>query len=196
MTQEALVTPQEVDLYSPLDPSALPNDPVLLKQLLLQLLALLRKETKRREDVERNMDLLLRKLTSARSEPPSAGQLQLFETIVADLSAPAKNDAEASPGTEPEPKKKCRPHGRRKPPAHLEELEVVHDLPPDLKRELGEANLVPLPDVVSYQYEYQPGKLVVHKQTGASTRTITQARRSADRSRDGDALDSACFLRS
>ena len=161
MTQEAHVTPQDVDLYSPLDPSALPNDPVLLKQLLVQLLALLRKETKRREDVERNMDLLLRKLTSPKSEPPSADQLQLFETVAAEMASPVKNDTPATPITEPEPKKKCRPHGRRKPPAHMQELEVVHDLPADLKRELGEANLVPLPDVVSYQYEYQPGKLVV-----------------------------------
>jgi len=161
MTQEALVTPQEVDLYSPLDPSALPNDPVLLKQLLVQLLSLLRMETKRREDVERNMDLLLRKLTSARSESPSAGQLPLFETIAAEISSPVKNDPAATAGTEAEPKKKCRPHGRRKPPAHLEEVEVVHDLPADLKRKLGEANLVPLPDVVSHQYDYRAAKLVV-----------------------------------
>jgi hypothetical protein len=35
-----------------------------------------------------------------------------------------------------------------KPPPLVEEVEVVHDLPADLKRELGEANLVPLPDVV------------------------------------------------
>jgi transposase len=161
MTQEALDTPQEVDLYSPLDPSELPNDPVLLKKMLVQLLSLLRKETKRREDVERNMDLLLRKLTSARSEPPLSGQLQLFETIAADLSPPLKNESAAMPGTEPEPKKKCRPHGRRKPPGHLEEVEVVHDLPAILKRELGELNLVPLPDVVSYQYDYQAAKFIV-----------------------------------
>jgi len=149
MTQEAVDTPQEVDLYSPLDPSALPDDPVLLKRMLVQLLSLLRKETKRREDVERNMDLLLRKLTSARFEPPSAGQLQLFQTIAAEISPPVKNDLATQGATEPEPKRKCRPHGRRKPPAHREEVEVVHDLPADLKRELGEANLVALHDVVS-----------------------------------------------
>jgi transposase len=40
-------------------------------------------------------------------------------------------------------------------------VEVVHDLPADLKRELGEANLVALPDVVSYQYDYQAAKLLV-----------------------------------
>jgi transposase len=162
MTQEAL-TAQDVDLYSPLDPSALPDDPVLLKKLLVQLISLLRRETKRREDVERNMDLLLRKLTSTRGESASPDQLNLF--VTAPESAGNSPAASAEPATEaaaePEPKRKARPHGRRKPPAHLEEREIVHDLPPELKRELGEQNLVPLPDVVSFQYDYQAAKLVV-----------------------------------
>ena len=115
MTQEATIT-QDVDLYSPLDPSALPNDPVLLKQMLVQLLALLRKETKRREDVERNMDLLLRKLMSARSEPPSADQLQLFETIAAEIPVPAQNNPAALPATEPEPKRIGQETGSGKAP--------------------------------------------------------------------------------
>jgi transposase len=37
----------------------------------------------------------------------------------------------------------------------------VHDLPADLKRELGEENLIPLADVVSFQYDYRAAKLVV-----------------------------------
>jgi hypothetical protein len=160
MTQEALA-PQDVDLYSPLDPSALPDEPVLLKKLLVQLILLLRRETKRREDVERNMDLLLRKLTATRSESPSPDQLNLFVTT----PEPSWSAASAEPATaraaEPEPKRKARPHGRRKPPAHLEEQEIVHDLPPELKRQLGEENLVALPDVVSFQYDYQAAKLVV-----------------------------------
>jgi len=160
MTQEASAT-QDVDLYSPLDPSALPDDPVLLKQLLVQLLALLRRETKRREDVERNMDLLLRKLTAAKSEPASPDQLNLFVTAPDPSSAAARVEPAIAAAAAVEPKKKCRPHGRRKPPAHLEEVEVVHDLPAELKRQLGEANLVSLPDVVSHQYDYRAAKLVV-----------------------------------
>jgi transposase len=160
MTQEASST-QDVDLYSPLDPSALPDDPVVLKKLLVQLLSLLRKETKRREQVERNMDLLLRKLTSVKSEPSSPDQLNLFETT-AEQSSQALSDGLAHvAAAESEPKRKARPHGRRKPPAQLDEQEIVHDLPADLKRELGEDNLVPLPDVVTFQYDYRPSKLVV-----------------------------------
>jgi hypothetical protein len=161
MTQEALA-PQDVDLYSPLDPSALPDEPVLLKKLLVQLVSLLRRETKRREDVERNMDLLLRKLTATRSESPSPDQLNLFVTAPESEgnSSAASAEPATEPAAEPEPKRKARPHGRRTPPAHLEEQEIVHDLPPELKRELGE-QLVPLPDVVSFQYDYQAAKLVV-----------------------------------
>src|SRR5262245_43183004 len=160
MTQEASTT-QDVDLYSPLDPSSLPDDPMVLKKLLVQLLSLLRKETKRREEVERNMDLLLRKLTSVKSDPASPDQLNLFETTAEQSSQSLSAELALTAAAESEPKRKARPHGRRKPPAHLDELEIVHDLPAELKRELGEDNLVPLPDVVSFQYDYRAAKLVV-----------------------------------
>ena len=52
----------EPDLTSLLDLSQLPDDPSVLKQLLAQLLLLVRKETKRREEVERAIDALLRSL--------------------------------------------------------------------------------------------------------------------------------------
>src|SRR6186997_1628002 len=100
MTQEAQ-RPQEGDLYSPLDPSALPDDPALLKQLLLQLIALLRKETKRREDVERNMDLLLRKLTAGKSVASSPGQLNLFDTAPEGGQPAANAAATAQAASEP-----------------------------------------------------------------------------------------------
>ena len=158
--QEAQLT-KEVDLYSPLDPSALPDDPALLKQLLLQLISLLRKETKRREDVERNMDLLLRKLTSGKSLASSAGQLSLFDTTLEAGQAAAKPEPQAPVVLPSEPTKKARPHGRRKPPAHLEQTEVVHDLPSEVKQQLGAENLQSLPDVVTFQYDYIAARLVV-----------------------------------
>jgi transposase len=159
MTQEA-ITSQEVDLYSPLDSAALPDDPAVLKQLLMQLVSMLRKETKRREEVERNMDLLLRKLTASRSTIPSPGQKPLFDTseLFEQPVAPAAAPAATS---ESKPRRKSRPHGRRKPPSHLEQTDVVHDLPAEVKQEIGESNLVPLPDVVTYQYDYRAAKLLV-----------------------------------
>ena len=159
MTQEAL-TAQEVDLYSPLDSAALPDDPAVLKQLLLQLVSMLRKETKRREEVERNMDLLLRKLTTPKSTLPAPGQKELFDTSEL-FEEPAAPPATPPATSESEPRRKGRPHGRRKPPSHLEQTEVVHDLSMEVKQQIGEENLVPLPDVITYQYDYRAAKLLV-----------------------------------
>src|SRR5262245_322409 len=117
---------QEVDLYSPLDPEALPDDPVLLKGILTQLISMLRNETKRREEVERNLDLLLRKLTAPKSVLPSAGQKTLFDlsTLLGEATKPP------IPEAKPEGKPKQRhAHGRRQPPANMEQVDVIHDLP-------------------------------------------------------------------
>lgn len=163
---------QEADLYSPLDPDALPDDPVLLKGILTQLILMLRNETKRREEVERNLDLLLRKLTSSKSVPPSAGQKTLF-----DLSA-LLGEATKSPIPEAKPEEKPKQrhaHGRRQPPANMEQVDVIHDLPDDLKQQLGSENLIPLPDVETFQYDYQAAKLRVirHLQKKYLRRDIT-----------------------
>jgi hypothetical protein len=184
-----------VDLYSPLDPSALPDDPVLLKKLLVQLVSLLRRETKRRDDVERNTDLLLRKLTATRSESTSPDQLNLFVTT--PESEGNSSAASAEPATaraaEPEPKQKARPHGRRKPPAHLEEQDFVHDLPPELKRQLGEENLVAPPDVVSFQYDYQAAKLIARDHKLAEARQRRRDARHAGHARPNLSSESAAI---
>lgn len=160
MTQD-VPTPQEVDLYSPLDPDALPDDPVVLKRMLMQLVSMLRSETKRREQVERNLDQLLRKLTAPKSTTPAPGQKVLFD--VEELFDPNASVTLPEPpaSTNEKPERKRTPHGRRKPPANLEQVDVVHDLPDDLKQELGPENLIPLPDVVTFQYDYQAAKLRV-----------------------------------
>lgn len=153
--------PQEVDLYSPLDPDALPDDPVVLKQMLAQLVSMLRSETKRREQVERNLDQLLRKLTAPKSTSPAPGQKVLFD--VGELFAPvvSPEDMKATAPPADTPQRKHTPHGRRKPPANLEQVDVVHDLPDELKQQLGTENLIPLPDVITFQYDYQAAKLRV-----------------------------------
>lgn len=155
-----VATSQEVDLYSPLDPAALPDDPVILKQILIQVISLLRKETKRREQVERNLDVLLRKLTSTKSHEPAPGQKVLFDVaaLFEEASLP-----EPRPPTPPQPKSPPRhtPHGRRKPPANVPQVDVIHDLPPELKEQLGADNLIPLADVITFQYDYEPSKLRV-----------------------------------
>lgn len=159
MTQDATTT-QEVDLYSALDPSDLPDDPVVLKQLLLQLLATLRKETKRRAEVERSMDVLLKQLRRIKSPPACAGQGLLFD-VQALADEAAANEPPAPPPSVPEPpRRKCRPHGRRRNPAELEQIDVVHDLSDDVKQLFAAGQLIPLPDVITFQMDYRPAKLV------------------------------------
>jgi len=126
----------------------------VLKQILLQLVAMLRKETKRREEVERDMHLLLRKLTAPRSLPASEGQPMLFDMNgLLDEQVPAPPIPEAKTAEAPAPRRHA--HGRRKPPANLEQVDIIHDLPDELKQDLGPENLIPLPDVITFQYDYQ-----------------------------------------
>jgi hypothetical protein len=153
-----------IDFYSPIDVDALPDDPMVLKQLLLELLKLLKTETKRREQVERNMDLLIRRLSQSRGHTPAEGQQVLFEingdaepTPAGPLQAKNANDSSTKT-------RKHTPHGRRRPPKDAEEREVIHDLTPDAKQQLGgENNLLPLPDVITYQFEYVAARFIVVK---------------------------------
>ena len=78
MTQDAH-QPPEMDLTSLLDLSTLPDDPLVLKQLLAQLILLVRKETKRREEVERAIDALLKSLQRGKTLPDCPGQGRLFD---------------------------------------------------------------------------------------------------------------------
>jgi hypothetical protein len=168
MTQDALRSP-ELDLASLLDLSKLPDDPSLLKQLLAQLILLVRKETKRREEVERAIDALLKSLQRTRSLPDSPGQGRLFEEASAGEPAQAAtpNELDAALagvllGGEPEPaRRKARPHGRRRADRNLETIDVVHDIPDEIKALFAEGQLQPLPDVVTYQYDYRPGKVLL-----------------------------------
>src|SRR5262245_57321772 len=168
-----------IDLYSPIDVDTLPDDPAVLKQLLLELLKLLKSETRRREQVKRNMDLLIRQLNKPRGQQPAEGQQVLFDTSGAsepDPAGPAVAPEAAAP--ESAPARRNRPHGRRRPPKTLEEREDIHDLSDDLKQQLGGVgNLLPLPDVVTYQYEYLAARLIVvkHVQKKYLRRDLTNA---------------------
>jgi hypothetical protein len=183
-----------IDFYSPIDPATLPNDPMVLKQLLLELLKVLKSETKRREEVERNMDLLIRQLNKPRGLKPGEGQQVLF-----DVSGPAEPvSAEPSVAEPPAPPviasseaaaRKRTPHGRRRPPQNLEQREVIHDLSDDAKQQLGGPdNLLPLPDVVTYKYEYEAARLIVvkHVQKKYLRRDLANGASTSDRSQGND----------
>jgi hypothetical protein len=147
------------------DPASLPDDLELLKSLIAQLFEALREKDRSLESLRQRIDLLLRKLYGRSSEKFSAAQATLFdlaaETVAEQLPPPP---APALPAKTPAAK---GGHGRRRAPDMLQRVPVVHDLTPAEKESLGgEANLIPLPDEVTEQWEWKPSCLFVleHRQ--------------------------------
>jgi hypothetical protein len=61
-------------------------------------------------------------------------------------------------------------------------VDVVHDLPEEVKQQFGVANLIPLPDVITFQYDYQAAKLrVIRHLQKKYLRRQTSAEASADK---------------
>src|SRR5207244_9142961 len=142
------------------DPSALPDDPAFLKQLVAQLFAELQQERARVAKLEHHMDLLLRKIYGRSSERLDPNQNLLFD-MAAEEQPPATLAPEPSPvPTTPSP---ARPgHGRRRAPDMLERVPVVHDLTAAEKEALGgEASLIALADEITEQWDWKPSCLFV-----------------------------------
>lgn len=104
-----------------LSPQSLPDDPVLLKQLLVEMGAQL-------ERLQEDYALLRRKLFAPSSEKVSdadAPQLAMFNEAEETLAAPA-----AEPGNDEEVIAPVKRRGKRKPPpTHLPRIDIVHELP-------------------------------------------------------------------
>src|SRR5688500_11494859 len=93
----------------------LPNDLAALKSMILELVATLYQERLGRNALEHRIGLLMQRLYGPRGERFDPSQLLLFAEAAAQL-----HTAE-TPLTEPieqpeqtKPKRKCKPHGRRK----------------------------------------------------------------------------------
>lgn len=101
----------------------LPDDPVVLKQMIAELLATLRDAQRDNEHLRARLDQLLRRLYGPRAERISADQLLLF----ADVTAPAPPAPQAEEPSAATSKKKG--HGRKKPPHDLPRIVQPHDVP-------------------------------------------------------------------
>lgn len=149
---------QELPLQ--VDPATLPNDPAFLKQLVMQLFAVVQEQRTELARQRHHMDLLLRKVYGRSSEKFSPLQGTLFDVAAEAATSPPSV-------LSPEPILVAKPaakpgHGRRRAPATLERVPVIHDLTPAEKEALGgEPNLVALPDEVTEQWEYKPSCLFV-----------------------------------
>jgi transposase len=149
------------------DPDSLPDDPALLKQLVIQLLQELRNKSQKQEALEHRLDLVLRRLYGRSSEKIDPRQGTLFNTAAEEAaasdapaeSAPADDAREETPGDAP-PRSKRKGHGRRPKPDHIEVREEVYDLTPAEKTALaGDGQLIYIGDEVSEHYDWDPSCL-------------------------------------
>ena len=145
------------------DLTTLPDDPTVLKQLVLQLFDELQKSREQVERMERHMDLLLRRVYGRTSEKRDPNQGLLFDPL-----AESSQEAAPSPASEESPSavEKTSPnrhkHGRGRIPDHLARVEIVHDLTEAEKESLGgEANLIEIGEERSEQVDWKPSSLFV-----------------------------------
>jgi transposase len=118
------------DAAKPLPPNTsadhLPDDPAILKRMILELLATLHEERHERAALSARLHLLLQRLYGPRSERFDPSQPLLFP----DMTQPAEPPAPTAPAAESEPTPKKRAgHGRQRPPKDLPHKEQHHRVP-------------------------------------------------------------------
>jgi transposase len=147
------------------EPSLLPDDPAVLKQLVVQLLEELRSTQARLERQEHHMHLLLKRLYGSTSEKADPRQGVLFEAQASEdeaVSSPPVPIAWPPGPSVPRPRDR---HGRGRIPEKIQREEVVHDLSEAEMAALGGAeHLVELRPERSEQLDWRPSTLwvVVH----------------------------------
>jgi transposase len=146
------------------DPSLLPDDPAILKALVVQLLEELRKTRAQLERQEHHVSMLLKRLYGSTSEKFDPGQGVLFDAQAdgEEAAADAPPPGAQKPAAAAAASKNRHAHGRGRIPDEIERQEEVHDLTDAEKAALGGAeNLVELPPETSEQLDWRPSTLFV-----------------------------------
>jgi transposase len=101
----------------------LPDDPAILKRMVLELIATLQETRQEREQLQQRLHLLLQRLYGPRSERFNPNQALLFADAdqPAETASPAKDQADAPDLSETAstPASKRKGHGRKRPPKDL-----------------------------------------------------------------------------
>ena len=142
------------------DPAAaLPDDPVVLKQMILELLGTLRDRERQLDGVQHRLDLLLKRLYGPKGERFNPHQPTLFEGIEPPLAPPATEPATLDPNAPPRKKKG---HGRQRLPDNLPRRRQEYDLPEAEKVcPYCQTPRLRIGTETSEQLDYQPASLFV-----------------------------------
>jgi transposase len=158
----ALKRVMSTDAPLTVDADQLPNDVGVLKSLVVQLIESLRQRDARIAQLERHMDLLVRKVYGRTSERLDPRQLPLFETQAVDEEVPLMAECQPEPSTTAVSTTVSKPRGRRPKPDTLERHVIIYDLSEAEKQALaGDGSLVLIGEEITEQYEWEPSCLYV-----------------------------------
>src|SRR6516225_2384078 len=143
----------------------LPDDPVILQQMIRELLDVLRQTRHENEQLQHRLDILLRRLYGPRTERFDPNQPLLFPdafdvpAVPAPQDVPSAADPDSGVGT---PKNKQRGHGRKELPKNLPRVPVVYELTEAERRcpECGEPR-TQISTECSEQLDYRPASLFI-----------------------------------
>jgi transposase len=185
------------------DPKHLPEDPRVLQQMVLDLMAQLDREFTERHKIETLLRELLDAKRNRKSEQLSRDQLALFaaawQARQADEEMATKpdefddDDPGGGPGGESAPKK--RTGGRQPLPRHLKRERIVHDLAAEEKHcSICRQDLRPIGEETSERYEYIPAQMTVIEDVckkyacACTVRTATKPSQPIEKSTAGASL--------
>lgn len=145
------------------DPALLPDDPAVLKQLVVQLFEELRHARARLERQEHHMHLLLKRLYGSASEKRDPRQGELFDSqSCEETTSPIVAASPAAASAVPAVPKRRHRHGRGRIPETIRREEVLHDLSQaEMEAMGGVENVVELPPERSEQLDWRPSTLFV-----------------------------------
>ncbi len=168
----------------------LPDDPELLKQLVVELVQELETKKRMEQQLQRQLEQLMRKLFGRKSEKLDPNQLQLIFAELKELGLREESEDETSSesdGEDDEPPsespRRRRGHGRRRLPKHLPRERQVYRLSAqELECPCG-GHLKECGEKVSEQLEYCPAvmKVIEHVRIQYACRQCEETVKIADK---------------
>ena len=156
-TSTAPASPSATPTATVFDPAKLPDDTTVLKQVIAELMAALRRDRRELAEVQQRLDALLRR--GRPGEPIDPNQPLLFPELAQPEPA-----VPAPPAVEMESSRrgKSKPHGRRRPARQLRREQRRYELPtlerlcPECGTMRGEIGVQ-----TTEQYDYKPAEVFV-----------------------------------